>query len=166
MKVKSLSHDQLFVTPWTVAYQAPPSKGFSKQEYWNGLPFPSPGESSQTRDQICVSCTDRQILDHWEPRKQNIKQKQYGNKFNKRLLNNGPYQKILKYIYILKKYCCCCLVTKLCLTLCNPMDCSMPVFPVLHYLPEFAQTHVHWPLGWWCYLTISSSVTYEKIWGQ
>ena len=33
---------------------------------------------------------------------------------------------------------------KSCLTLCNPMDCSMPGFPVLHHLPEFAQTHVHW----------------------
>ena len=31
-------------TPWTVAYQAPPSMGFSRQEYWNGLPFPSPGD--------------------------------------------------------------------------------------------------------------------------
>ena len=35
--MKSLSHVRLFVTPWTVAYQAPPSMGFSKQEYWNGL---------------------------------------------------------------------------------------------------------------------------------
>ena len=43
MKVKSLSCVQLFVTPWTVAYQAPPSRGFSRQEYWSGLPFPSPG---------------------------------------------------------------------------------------------------------------------------
>ena len=41
-KVKSLSHVQLFVTPWTVAYHAPPSLGFSRQEYWSGLPFPSP----------------------------------------------------------------------------------------------------------------------------
>ena len=32
------------VTPWTVAYQAPPSMGFFRQEYWNGLPFPSPGD--------------------------------------------------------------------------------------------------------------------------
>ena len=40
--------------------------------------------------------------------------------------------------------CCFCSVTKLCLTVCNPMDCSMPGFPVLHHLPEFAQTHVHW----------------------
>ena len=42
-EVKSLSHVQLFATPWTVAYQALPSMGFSRQEYWSGLPFPSPG---------------------------------------------------------------------------------------------------------------------------
>ena len=39
---------------------------------------------------------------------------------------------------------CCCSVVQLCLTLCDSMDCSTPGFPVLHYLPEFAQTHVHW----------------------
>ena len=44
MKVKSLSHVQLFATPWTVAYQAPQSMEFSRQEYWSGLPFPSPGD--------------------------------------------------------------------------------------------------------------------------
>ena len=43
MKVKSLSRVRLFVTPWIVAYQAPPSVGFSRQEYWSGWPFPSPG---------------------------------------------------------------------------------------------------------------------------
>ena len=43
-EVKSLSRVRLFVTPWTVAYQAPPSMGFSRQEYWSGLPFPSPGD--------------------------------------------------------------------------------------------------------------------------
>ena len=43
-KVKSLSCVQLFVTPWTVAHQAPPSKEFSRQEYWSGLTFPSPGD--------------------------------------------------------------------------------------------------------------------------
>ena len=42
VKVKSLSHVWLFVTPWIVAYQAPPSMGFSRQECWSGLPFPSP----------------------------------------------------------------------------------------------------------------------------
>ena len=44
MKVKSLSHVRLFLTPWNVAYHVPPSMGFSRQEYWSGLPFPSPGE--------------------------------------------------------------------------------------------------------------------------
>ena len=38
---------------------------------------------------------------------------------------------------------CCCSVAKLCLTLCNPINCSTPGFPVLHYLQEFAQTHFH-----------------------
>ena len=40
-RVKSLSHVRLFATPWTVAYHAPPSMGFSRQENWNVLPFPS-----------------------------------------------------------------------------------------------------------------------------
>ena len=40
--------------------------------------------------------------------------------------------------------CCCCAVTKSCLTLWDRMDCSMPAFPVLHYLPGFAQIHGHW----------------------
>ena len=40
---KSLSRVRLFTTPWTAAYQAPPSMGFSRQEYWSGVPLPSPG---------------------------------------------------------------------------------------------------------------------------
>ena len=43
MKVKSLSCVQLFATPWTAAHQAPPSMGFARQEYWSGVPLPSPG---------------------------------------------------------------------------------------------------------------------------
>ena len=43
-EAKSLSRVRLFETPWTVAYQAPPSTGFSRQEYWSELPFPSPGD--------------------------------------------------------------------------------------------------------------------------
>ena len=42
MKVKSLSRVRLLATPWTAAYQAPPSMGFSRQEYWSGEPLPSP----------------------------------------------------------------------------------------------------------------------------
>ena len=44
VKVKLLSRVRLFATPWTVAYQAPLSMRFSRQECWSGLPFPSPGD--------------------------------------------------------------------------------------------------------------------------
>ena len=52
--------------------------------------------------------------------------------------------------------CRCCSVAQFHVTLCDPMDCSMPGFPVLHYLPEFVQTHVHWVSD--AIPTISSSV--------
>ena len=48
-----------------------------------------------------------------------------------------PLKLILQINYV-------CLVAKSCLSLCNPMDCGSPDFPVLHCLPDFAQTHVHW----------------------
>ena len=46
VKVEPLCRVRLFATPWTIAQQAPPSMGFSRQEYWSGLPFPSPGDLS------------------------------------------------------------------------------------------------------------------------
>ena len=52
LKVKSLSRVQLFAAPWTVAYQAPPSMGFSRQEYWSGLPLPPPMNESE----VAQSC--------------------------------------------------------------------------------------------------------------
>ena len=44
VKVKSVSHVRLFATPWAVAHQDPQFMGFSRQEYWSGVPFPSPGD--------------------------------------------------------------------------------------------------------------------------
>ena len=55
-EVKLLIHVQIFATQWTVAFQAPPTMAFSRQDYWSGLPFPSPGESSWHRDWTRVSC--------------------------------------------------------------------------------------------------------------
>ena len=58
MKVESFSRVQLLATTWTVAYQAPPSMGFSRQEYWSGLPFLSPGDfpvSTMTAINIAVA---------------------------------------------------------------------------------------------------------------
>ena len=50
MLAQSLSYVQLFATPWTVARQAPLSMEFSRQEYWLGLPFPSPGDLTDLMD--------------------------------------------------------------------------------------------------------------------
>ena len=50
MKVKSLNHVPLFMTPWTAAYQASPSMGFSRQEYWSGVPSPSLIRMARTKE--------------------------------------------------------------------------------------------------------------------
>ena len=62
-----LSHAQLFATLWTVALQVPLSIGFSRQEYWSGLPFPTSGDLPNPGIEPtcpCVSCTGGQILYH------------------------------------------------------------------------------------------------------
>ena len=61
------SHVQLFVTPWTVARQAPQSMGFSRQEYWSGLPLPSPGDLPNPGIKLVslyVSCVGKWALYH------------------------------------------------------------------------------------------------------
>ena len=55
-EVKSLSRVQLFATPWTVAYQDPPSMGFSWQEYWSGLPVPFPKVAPKDNSLLTVYC--------------------------------------------------------------------------------------------------------------
>ena len=60
-----LSHVQLFATLWTIVHQAPLSMDFSRQEYWSGLPFLTPGDLPDPRDGSCVSCilcTGRQFF--------------------------------------------------------------------------------------------------------
>ena len=58
VKVKSLSHVWLLVTPWTAAYQAPPSMGFSRQEYWSGVPLPSPTKFLDTQHEGILPKSD------------------------------------------------------------------------------------------------------------
>ena len=52
--------------------------------------------------------------------------------------------RLWQYNLVTEYHCCYCSVTKSDMTLCDPIDCSMPGFPVFHYLLEFTQTHVHW----------------------
>ena len=74
----------------------------------------------------------------------NIKANQYLKYYL--VFQNKDLQK-WSQIFLLEKSLelfCCCSVAESCPTLCNCMNCRMPGFPVLHYIPEFAQTHVHW----------------------
>ena len=63
--VCSLSSVQIFAAPWTAAHQAPLSMGFSRQDYWSGLPFPSLGDLPDAGIKLIISCIGRQILYHW-----------------------------------------------------------------------------------------------------
>ena len=54
VKGNSLSHVQLLTTPWTAAFQAPPPMGFSRQEYWNGVPLPPPCSSAMSREHLSL----------------------------------------------------------------------------------------------------------------
>ena len=70
VKVKSLSRIRLFTTPWSAAYQAPPSMGFSRQEYWSEwVTISFSGGSSQPRDQTRISCTTADSLLNEPPKK-------------------------------------------------------------------------------------------------
>ena len=61
----SLSRIWFFVTLWTIAQQAPLAMEFFRQEYWSGLPCPSPGESSRPRDLTWISCTAGGFFTYW-----------------------------------------------------------------------------------------------------
>ena len=87
--------------------------GIPRQEYWNGLSFPFPGDLPNTGIHESMSPA-------WQ-------------------VDSSPLSH--QGCLILR---CCCSVTKSYPTPCNPIDCSMPGFPVLHCLLEFPQTHVHW----------------------
>ena len=78
VKVKSLSRVRPSATPWTAAYQAPPSMGFSRQECWSGVPLPSPPEcpqGSEIHTWRAGMADDSDILAYWYGRKYSISQK-------------------------------------------------------------------------------------------
>ena len=110
MKVESLSLVHLFVTPWTVALQAPPSIGFSRQEYWSGLPFPSPGDLPNPGIEPRSPALQADALTSEPPGK----------------LLRLKKKNLLQDLSLGKSYAVLCLVAQSCLTLCDPMECSLP----------------------------------------
>ena len=107
MKVKSLSCVLLLATPWTSAYQAPPSMGFSRQEYWSGVPLPS-----------------------WVSLLQSL--------LKYRLLHSLRLSDSIQLDGASVQFSSVQSLSRV-LTLCNPMNRSIPGLPVHHQLPEFTK---------------------------
>ena len=116
MKGKSLNHVQLFVTPWTAAYQAPSSMGFSRQEYWSGVPLPSP---MTNLDSILKSRNITLLTEVHIVKTMVFSVVMYGCK-------SWTIKKAVQFSSVAQSH----------MTLCNPMDCSMPGFPVHHLSAE------------------------------
>ena len=126
--VQSLSHVQFFGTPWTTQ-----TMEFSRPEYWIGLLFPSPGDLPNPGSNPGLPHC-RQILYQLSHK---------GSPFT--CYHNVTHQAPLSMEFSRQEYWSGSVssVAQSCQTLCDPMDCSMPGFPIHHQLPELAQTHVH-----------------------
>ena len=158
-----LSHVWLCATPWTAAYQAPPSVGFSRQEYWSGLPFPFPGDLPNPGIKPGSPTLQADSLPSESPgtkRKTNIRYYLYvESKIRYKWIylqnRNRPLNKTSLWlpkgkeqgeekIWSLGLTDTHCSVQSLShVWLCDPMNCSTSGLPVHHKLLEFTQTHVH-----------------------
>ena len=128
-------HVQLFATLWTVALQVPLPMGFSRQEYQSGLPCPPPEDLSDPGTKTASLMSPALA--------------------GSSLLLAPPRITMFISIFYAVQFSS---VTRSCLTLCDPMGCSKPGFPVYHQLAELSQTQVHW-VGDAIQPTFSSSVT-------
>ena len=142
---QSLSCVQLFVIPWTMACQAPLSMGFSRQKYWSGQPFSSPGNLPSPEIKLRSPALQADFLPpepQGSPHQElyTVFKTNHQAYFSFQLIQDHFTSKTFLPISVLYR---CCSVTKSCRTLCNPMDCNTPGSPVLHCLPEFALTQVH-----------------------
>ena len=138
----------LFEIPWTVEHQAPLSTGFSRQEYWSGLPCPPP-EDLPDPGIVPVSCMFPALTGGffttsttWE----GLSVLCEGPQFSSICANIHPLLHIIsRYYMLIWKYetwslqFSCSVVSDFC----DPVDCSMSSFPIHHQLLELAQTHVH-----------------------
>ena len=122
------------------AHQAPPSLGFSRQEHWSGLPFPSSMHASGK-----WKWSHSVMSDSGDPMDCSPPGSSIHGIFQARVLEWGAISFSGS-------------VTQSCLTLCNPVDHSMPGLPVHHHLLEFTQTHVYWVSWMRRHPTVSSSV--------
>ena len=115
------------VRPQTAAHQAPHSLGFSRQEHWSGLPFPSPMEESEAKvkrlSHVQLFATPWTTAYQAPPSVGFSRQEYWSGLLLPRFQLSSAAES--------------------CSTLCNPMNRSTPGLPVHHQLPKFTQTHVH-----------------------
>ena len=140
LKLKWLSRVRLFPTPWTVVHQASPLTGFSRQEYWSGLPFPSPGDLPDPRIEPRSPALQADALTSESPGK----------------LHAFLTHKLLVSVQFSS-------VAQSCPTLCDPKDCSLPgssvhgIFQarVLKWVAISFSRRSSWPSDWTCISYVS-----------
>ena len=150
--------------------ETPLSMRFSRQEYWSGLRFPSPGDlpnhpeikpgsptlqadslPSEPPEKPLFPCSNQNetwmcfSFPHLISSPSHCQSSWYKLQFISKPQQVFLYSCIfhIKFLSLVPSWYYCCSVSQSCLTLCNPMDCSTPDFPVHHHLLELAQTHVH-----------------------
>ena len=127
----------------TVAYQAPASMGFSRQEYRSGLTFSFSRGYSRPRDQIWVSCIPGRRFNLWATRE--AQNKVSSDERNFHILRLFGLRMAWLELYATSTLCLqFSSVAQSCLTLCDSMNRSMPGLPLRHQLPKSTQTHVYW----------------------
>ena len=127
-----------FATPWTVARQAPPSLGFSRQEYWSGLPFPSPGGLPGSRIKLVSPGLAGRFFTTKPPGKPLRHTRKLQNTADNCRAHSRPFisaQRSLQQSWP----CFCYSGTRLCPVLCDTANWSTPGLPVHHQLPEITQ---------------------------
>ena len=185
VKVKSLSRVRLLATPWTAAYQAPPSIELFRQEYWSGVPLPSPKKPCKYFKNILllkytkiisniknhrpeVTITNIIIMKKfeivWELPKHDIETQSEQSLLKKIIDGLAQHKVAMNLQTVLKntisancnKHRFCCSDAQSCPTFCDPHGLQQVRLPCSSLSPGICS--ISWTLSWWCYPTISSCV--------
>ena len=135
MKVKSLSHVRLLATPWTAAYQAPPSMGFSRQEYWSRVPLPLPVQSL-SRVQFFVT--------PWTA----------GQQASLSIINSWSFFKLMSIQLVMPSNH---------LILCHPLLLPPSIFSSIRISSNELVLHIRWRKYWSFSFSISPSNDYSGL---
>ena len=167
MCVSHSSHVQLFATPWTIAHQSPLSVEFSRQEYWSGLPFPSPRQSSQFRDWTQVSCIAGRFFTIFTREASNIHIIWFSIQFSHSVVSNSlrPHGcqaslSLTNSWSLLKLMPIESVMPSNHLILCHPLLLWPSIFPSIRVFSIESVLCIRWPKYWSFSFSISPSNDY------